>query len=187
MACLVDSGTTFDCDNIPVGGLETELYIYNLTDWQGASVTRDADGNVTAITNGTGLQAYKFEMPNSQSILPQTALRAGLVDQFDHQLQFIGVDNTQAGRNQFSKMRFAGCVGIVLRKDGTGIIYGETQGLFLTDLQDNPADPDLGGIIQPTIATDPDSSPEPALPRTIWITDAETTRALVRSLTTVGP
>lgn len=186
MACPISIDVTFDCSNLPKGGLEPEIYLYNKADYDGATITRDGDGNITNIVNGTGLRAYKYTMPSSQSILVQTTLRTGTVDMFDHSVQFLSVNNTQAGRNEISKMRFAQVVAIVLRKDGTGVVYGDTQALVLTDLLDTPNDPDLGGVIQATIATDPDIAAEPDLPVTIFITDATTTRALVRGLTTPG-
>ena len=192
MACLIDAGSLLDCDNLPVGGVNDYVLLYNYSEWrameEAGNITRDVDGVITGITNSSGVQAFQFDVPDSTALVLGYPVRLvdGGVDGFDHTVNFSILDTKQPQKEQMENMRFENVVAIVLKKNGYGEVYGDSQGLELQNNTANPNDAALGAVIPIELLTSPRTAPEPKAPVDIFITDAATTRALIEGLTTPG-
>ena len=95
-------------------------------------------------------------------------------------------ENTQADRNNASKLRFAAVVCVVLKLDGTGLVYGQEGGMRLEEIADNPQDPNLGNIIVVTCKTKASQPGETQLPVVVNTGTVAGTRTLIRGLNTPG-
>lgn len=187
-SCVIDAGGAFDCTALKQGGITARLLLYNWEDWILNTVTRDADGTITAITNASTKQAYDFSVADSGNLIPTCVLRSvdGGQDGYDHQIDTKLYDLSNDSRTNVSKMRFAKVVAIIEKVDGTARLYGEGTGMRLSDWQENDSDATLGNILQFILKTPDNDSPEKEVPVTIDAGTQADTRTLLDGLTTPG-
>ena len=188
MSCVIDKGFAFDCADLPIGGIAKFAMLYNLEDWQAATKTLSVANAITNIVNDTGLRAYKVEAADETNIIPSITPRTvdGGYTGYNDQLIFSVFENDQLAVNAIDKLRFAPVVAIVYQNSGTGLVYGETGGMYMTNIEHAPASPDLGAVRRVTIATTDRQPAEPYQPRTIDAGTPASTLALIQGLTTPG-
>jgi hypothetical protein len=192
MGCVITEGSLLDCNTPIIGGVSNFIMRYNYPDWRfmvdGGYVTRDADGTITDIVNAPGIQAYRFDVPDETSLILGSVDRLvdGGLDGYDHSNSSSILNTKQAQKNTVKAMSFTKHVDIVYRKNGTGEVYGDEQGMKPTTNTYNPNDPALGGVIPIQSATSPRTSPENFMPADIFKTDIATTKALIEGLNIVG-
>lgn len=192
MACSIDQQALLDCQNKPKGGLRRFGLLYNYTEYRAmvdaGKITRAANGEITGIVNGVGVQAYRFDMPSGSSLVPTTPVRAvsGGFDGYDHTATFTIIATTQDIKNDVDKMLTNKVVLIAMKNNGKGEVYGDEQGLKVVENNYNPSDADLGGVIQIGLKTADDDPAETRMPPNIFDTDAATTLALIEGLVTPG-
>jgi len=96
------------------------------------------------------------------------------------------IDTKQTQKNIISAMRFEYVVVVVYKKNGTGEVYGDQQGLEIQTNTYNPNDPATGAVIPVQLKSSARTAPEMRPPLDIFVTDAATTKALILGLETPG-
>jgi len=192
MGCLIDQESLLSCTDPPIGGVQNFVMLYNYIDWRnmvdGGLVIRDADRTITDITNSTGIKAYRFDVPDETALIlgsPDRLVDGGM-DGYDHSLNMSILKTKQAQKNVVKAMSFGKVVAVVYKKNGTGEVYGDEQGLKPTSNTYNPNDPSVGSVIPVQLATSPRTAPENLMPVDVFKTDIPTTKALVEGLNIVG-
>ncbi len=193
MGCLIEQESLLDCLNPPIGGVQNFVMMYNYTEWRamvdtGTNVTRDADGTISDIINTVGVKAFRFDIPDETALVlgsPDRLVDGGL-DGYDHIMNMSVMNTKQAQKNIVKAMAFEKVVAVVYRKNGTGEVYGDEQGLKPTTNTYNPNDPSVGAVIPVQLATSPRTAPENKFPADVFKTDIPTTKALVEGLNVVG-
>jgi hypothetical protein len=192
MACLITAGSLLDCAAPPIAGVSNYVLLYNYTQWramvEAGDVVRGVDGTITDIDNAVGVKAWRFDVPDETALIlgsPDRLVDGG-IDGYDHTVNFSVINTKQAQKNAIKAMAVEKVVAIVYRKNGTGEVYGDEQGLKPNTNTYNPNDPSVGSVIPIQLATSPRTAPENKMPVDIYITDIPTTKALILSLETVG-
>lgn len=192
MACVLNTEGLRDCDNPTIGGVSNFVMLYNYTVWRAmvdaGNVIRDADGTITDIINPVGVQAFRFDVPDETALVlgsPDRLVDGG-EDGYDHSLNMSILGTKQVKKNVLKAMSFEKVTAVVFRKNGTGEIYGDEQGLKSTTNTYNPNDPSVGGVIPVQLATSPRTAPENKMPADVFKTDTPTTKALVEGLNVIG-
>ena len=193
MACIISAGSLLDCDALPIGGVNNFVMLYNYSEWRemvdsGTDVTRDADGTISGIVNATGIAAFRFDIPDETALIlgsPDRLVDGG-IDGYDHTINMSILNTKQAQKNTVKAMSFEKVVAVLYRKNGTGEVYGDEQGLKPTTNTYNPNDPSIGMVIPIQLATSTRTAPENNFPADVFKTDIATTKALIEGLTTVG-
>jgi len=187
----ISIGSNIECPG-GVGGLEPFVFLYNIADWKAVEAevgfTEGTNGEVTAIVNPDGIQAYKFQhLATGTPIVPTNPMRtrAGLPPGYDHSLT-MQFELSPAQFQQLNQMRCDKVVAIVMGLNGYGYIYGREQGLGITSNDFDPSNIDTGGIVPATLATDPERPPENKMPTIIDAGDYASTLALITGLETPG-
>jgi hypothetical protein len=192
MSCLIDTGSLLTCGDPPIGGVQNFVMLYNYTEWRAmvdaGLVIRDNDGTVSDIVNATGIQAFRFDVPDETALVlgsPDRLVDGGM-DGYDHQLNMSIINTKQAQKNVLKAMAFEKCVAVVYKKNGTGEVYGDEQGLKSTTNTYNPNSPTTGSVIPVQLATSTRTACENRMPVDVFKTDAATTKALILGLEIPG-
>lgn len=191
--CLINTESLLTCTDPPIGGVENFVMLYNYTTWRemvndGVSVTRDSDGTISDIVNPAGVQAYRFDVPDETALVlgsPDRLVDGG-IDGYDHTVNMSIIKTKQAQKAVVKAMSFEKVVAVVYRKNGTGEVYGDEQGLKSTTNTYNPNDPNVGAVIPVQLATSPRTAPENNMPVDVFKIDIPTTKALIQDLNIVG-
>lgn len=192
MSCTITQESLLSCDNPPIGGVQNFVMLYNYTEWRSmvdaGNVTRNADGTISDIVNATGVRAFRFDVPDETALVlgsPDRLVDGGL-DGYDHSVGMSIINTRQAQKNIVKAMSFEKVVAVVYKKNGTGEVYGDEQGLKSTTNTYNPNDPSVGSVIPVQLATSPRTAPENLFPADIFKIDIPTTKALIEDLNIVG-
>jgi len=192
MGCSINRESLFDCNDKPVGGVNNFAMLYNYTQWrdmvEAGLVTFEADGTINDIVNGTGIQAYRFDMPDETSMIlgsPDRLVDGG-IDGFDHAFSMSILGTKQTKKNLLLGLSFEKAVAVVYKKNGTGEVYGGEQGLKPTANTYNPNDPSIGSVIPVQMTTSPRTPAENLPPADVFKTDSPTTKALILGLNIAG-
>ena len=191
--CIISTESLFDCANPPIGGVQNFVMLYNYTEWRamvdtGVNVTRIADGTIDDIINTVGIQAFRFDIPDETALILGSPNREvdGGIDGFDHTVNMSILDTLQAKKNAVRAMAFEKAVAVIYRKNGTGEVYGDEQGLKPTTNTYNPNDASVGSVIPIQLATSARTAAENKMPADVFKTDISTTKALIEGLNVVG-
>jgi len=193
MSCIINSGSLLTCDDPPIGGVQNFVILYNYEEWRemvdsGLNVIRDSDGTISDIVNLTGIKGYRFDVPDETALIlgsPDRLVDGGL-DGYDHSVSMSILRTKQTQKNIVKAMSFGKVVAVVFKKNGTGEVYGDEQGLKPSSNTYNPNDPSKGSVIPVVLVTSPRTSPENRMPVDIFKTDISTTKALIEGLVIVG-
>lgn len=182
----LSAGIAFDCDNLPVSGVEADqLYLINREDI--ASLTFDPANNllVTAITlKAGGKQAYLYEGINN-SVRPsfENATDGFSPFKYTHTCEFRVFSRDAATKLQVNNMIGGDLVAIYVRKGETVEIMGERVGLTNNTVVVNEYEED--GAFLLTLSTDVDQGEyEPKPPLSFLDTDFATTITALEALLT---
>lgn len=191
MGCVIDQGTLFNCDSVQIGGIRQFLIMYNWDAWKvndPAGLTTNVDKTIEAIVNQSGIQGYRYEVADNTGIIlgSPAVIQPGGTSGFDHSVNLTIMDSDQATKNNVEAMMRGLVVCIVMKKDGTGEIYGREQGLKLVATTYNPQSPEMGATIPIELLTPADSAKETKMPVTIDAGDEATTLAMIDALTIPG-
>lgn len=189
MSCIIELGSPFDCTVIKAGGIQKEVMLYNLADYKASTITQvDDDSPITDVVNALGKQAYSVQAADETGIVPDCVLRPieGNVDKFTHSMKMPIFASDQASRNNFSKLRGAPVVAVIMRNDGTGLVYGAGGGMYLTEWIDQPQSPETGSIIWLTVATKETQAGEPYQPVVLDAGTPAATQAIFDAMITPG-
>lgn len=186
-------GAEYDCETPIVAGVNQRLILLNKADYDEATVTESSTtpGLITNIVlKAGGVKGYAFEGIR-KSLNPQTAFVPAAVSVgYDHQVEFLIFDISQAQKNNIEKLATGqGVVAIIQNtnsegnKDSVFEVFGRETGLIL---QAGPmrinGDLETNGAYTINLKTSDDFGKEPHLPASYWDTDYATTKAKVDTL-----
>lgn len=127
MACNLTSGRNEVCKD-SIGGIQS-VYFINFP--SGTTITKDVDGQVSAITSGT--TAYKFELKgNSAYVETTTSSRDNGTTIFDQVLTLNLKKLDNATTTQLKLLAYGRPQIIVHTNNGEAFIVGEKRGAELT-------------------------------------------------------
>lgn len=171
------------CDDLPQKGTRDRMIVF---DQEKATFTYDTDGYITNIVLDSGIVAYQFDGSNN-SIKPMAEMIEGtLIDQFDHAVDFIGLDVSQEAKTAAEGMRSGQYVAICENynrgTDGKKAfeVYGASVGMEMTVLKRDPNSADTEGALEFRLYTR--TNKEKSLQKTLFTSDYATTKALVDGL-----
>ena len=188
---ITDDLIPSDCTSLEIGGVSGKAYGINYVDWQTATITRGADGEITAIvlTEPTAF-AVVFDLPRGASI-PSTPLtvNAGGKSGFMHGVQMFLPVKDQATKKQLAGMINYGRMVWIVVLDSSIVanVFGNDVGMVVSAYDELPNDPSKGGGIDVTFTTPSDVTLENLPPVTFFDTDRATTLAALETLRTPVP
>ncbi len=193
MACIISTESLDSCPEKQIGGASNFVMFYNYVEWREmvdsvTNVTRDADGTISDIINATDVQAWRFDVPDETALTlgyPNRKVDGG-IDGYDHTVNMSILGTKQDQKNVLLAMDGNGVVAVIYKKNGTGEVYGDEQGLKSQTNTANVNDPSVGAVIPVQLVTSPRVSPETRPPADVFKTDVATTKALVEGLNVVG-
>lgn len=193
MTCVINQESLSTCPDKPKGGASNFVMFYNYPEWRqmvddGVSVTRIANGTIDDIVNALDIRAWRFDVPDETALLlgyPDRKVDGG-VDGYDHTVNMSILGTKQDQKNVLLAMAGDGVVAVIYKKNGTGEVYGDEQGLRSQTNTANVNDPAIGAVIPVQLATSPRTAPETRPPADIFKTDIATTKALVEGLNIIG-
>ena len=190
----LDMGGAVDCDDPIVAGVDQRLILMNKDIYDRATVVENVSTQnlIDSITlTQTGDAAYAFQGIR-KSLNPQSAYVPAAVSQgFDHQVDFLIFDISQAQKNNIEKMTGGKFVAIVQNANAVGNgdsvfeIFGKDVGLTV---QASPmrinGDLESNGAYTISLKTSDDFGKEPHLPSSYLVTDYAGTLAQITTLLT---
>jgi hypothetical protein len=187
--CKITSGfTVADCNALEKGGVSGVMYLINYSAWLSATITKDVDGSISAITlTESGEQAYKYELTRGASVLTSPAvINNGGKSGYQHTANVFIPTKGMDQKTQFSNLLNFGRVVAIFVLDSTVVsnVYGDDMGLSMTAYEEAPNDPGKGGGIQVTLQTPADTTLESLPPVTFFDTDRATTLDALTALET---
>lgn len=181
----------FNCLTPPQAGTRDIMWLIDIAVWD------DPDTVITynltnpqiieSITLPVGAKAFKVEGRNNSNAPSSTLVEGTYVDQFDHAINFIGFDLSNAAMLVYQNMVGGKYVGIIENNfKGTGgqsafKAYGTSAGMKLRTFVIDPNNADTGGAASFGLAST-DTSKEPKIPLSIYDTDYATTKAMIEAL-----
>lgn len=183
-------GAAFDCDDPITPGVDQRLILVNKEDISAVTYDVTLTSLITGITltalkTGFAFQGVRQALNPQYTFVPQT-VSVG----YDHQVDFMVFDISQAQKDNLEKMAMTKMVAIIENRNTTGNsnsvfeVYGLEVGL---DMQTNvriPADNETAGAFSISLMTSPNGGKEPKMPQSWWLTNYATTKALVDALLT---
>jgi len=165
----IDRGSSADCDNLPIGGTEARLILFNTADISG--YTEDADGNITNIIMIGAATGYEFIGFRNDMKATQEAITPDIgPTRFKHGVGLNIYELTQLQKNNIEKLARGNVVAIVENrgKDANAHeVFGKGVGMqivpgVLRNAHEN------GGLYVLSLATpDGEGLTEPKLPQTL--------------------
>src|ERR1044071_1224183 len=185
MACgAITRGSSADCLNIPDGGTNARLIVFNYDDIEG--YTEDADGVITDINLKDGATGYEFLGFRNDVKKSEEVIKPDIgVPKFKHIASFVIYENTQEQKNNVENLA-RGTFVIVVENKGKNAqsfeVMGKGVGMEIVAGPIRNAY-ENGGFFVINIAT-PDNQNllESKLPQTLLSTDYTGTLALIESL-----
>ena len=191
-ACAgITVGADYDCANPPVAGVDQRLILINKSVYDEATITYD--GSLTSlITNivlaAGGKQGWAFQGVRT-SLKPQSNFVAEeIAVGYDHQVDFLVFDISQAQKDNLEKLGVSKVVAIVQNMNSAGNadsvfeVFGGGVGLELITNQRINGDQATMGVWSLSLKTSDNSGKEPKLPTSYFDTDFATTKAKVDAL-----
>ena len=182
----ITAGFTPDCDNPIIAGATDRLILFNFDDID--TFTFGArPGVISGITLKSGKSGYAWVGQN-RSVEPRVALvRGRYSNQFDHESTFKVFGNSPEVKEQLNKMVNGRYLAIVENNfkgnmgDAAFELQGIRGGVEVAELERITADADTEGAYN-VIMRSSEFGREAKLPKTIWDTDYNTTKALIEAL-----
>ena len=173
----------YSCDTPPIAGVEERLVLMNFKDIASFAVQSANPSIIEGFTLKSGTQAFSFQGVRN-SLVPEQHYAPGRFSpsSYEHMLNFLVWDDTQAQKDNLEAMAIEKQVAIIQNANKTFEVYGIRNGLEVTTNDRLPGDQDTGGGYQIVLKTSENEAKEPKLPRTFFLTDFATTLDLVDDL-----
>lgn len=167
------------CTALEIGGVSGKLFLINYDDWITATVTRAADGTITAAAlTTTGAKAVEYDLPRGAPIVTSPlTINNGGKSGWSHSVQAFIPTKLQALKQELACLANYGRVVAVVVLDSGVVanVYGNDVGLQMTAYEEAPNDPSKGGGLDITLSTPADVTLENLPPVTFLSTDRATT------------
>jgi len=180
--CKLESDfSVADCLALEKGGTTGTLYLVNYSDWVTATITEDADKQITdAVLTTVGSKAVSYDLPRGTAVNPSTPFtdNAGGKSGYTHSLELFIPTKDQVLKNEISGKGNYGRVVAIVVLDSSIVaqVFGNDVGMKLTAFEENPNDVSKGGGITVTFSTPTDITLE-NLPARTFGTGLEADRA----------
>jgi len=185
----ITANLTINCDSPLQAGSEDRLILINRSDWDDAAVTYNVSNNgiIENVVLASGVVGFSYDGKNN-SIAPKYELvKQTYADVYNHEVNFKVFDASPVAKEQMELLAKGQMVAIVQNKykgtDGNAAfeVYGVDSGLICTQNIREITNVENGGAFDLILKSD-EASLEPKLPRTFFITDFATTKAIIDGL-----
>lgn len=185
----ISASQTINCNNPLQAGSEDTLTLINWEDWLDASLTLNGTNTqiVENIVLASGITAFSMDGKNN-SIAPKFELiKQPYAEVYNHELNYKVFGVNASAKEQLEKKAKGRFVAIVHNKfkgasgDSAFEIYGADAGLVVTQMIRDVNSSDTQGAFDIILKTS-ELSPEPHMPKTLFVTDYATTKAIVEGL-----
>lgn len=181
----------FDCNKPPQAGTRDIMWLIDLDVWDDPATVKTPNATnamvLETITLPVGASAYKIEGRNNSNAPSSTMVEGTYIDQFDHALNFVGFDLSNAAMKIYQDMVGGKYVAIVEHNfKGTAgqsafKVYGADAGMKLRTFVIDPNNADTGGAASFGLAST-DTSKEPKIPLSVFDTSYATTKTMIEAL-----
>lgn len=188
-ACAaITGGVTNSCSDLLVGGADDRLILFNYDEVE----TLDPNGTNPEIIEDIVLAAtkvgYVFEGKQQSNEAKQTLVKKKYSNSWDHEIVFKIFGATPAAKIQVEKFAAGAKLMALVQNNYKGTagngsfeLYGVDTGLYLEAAERNVADTDTLGAFSITLKSS-ELFKEGHLPKTVFITDFATTKAMIDAL-----
>lgn len=180
---IISAGLAADCDNLPVPGVETDVYLFNTSEIDKSTSTVVA-GVITSLATLSAATGFKFSL-TEDALFPNAALNnTGIINTFTHSLRFIPPVFSQVAFTQIEGM-MNGSITAFFEKlqPGENEFYaaGWIAGMTGNALDLDPTNADRNGLPEITLQT-ADNKRESKLFQQMLVTDLAGTRSALDAL-----
>ncbi len=185
----ISANIAVNCANPIQGGAEEILYLINREDWDDAAITYNVTNTeiIENIVLSSGKVAYTYAGVNNSNKPKYELVKGEYSTFYNHEINFKVFDASPTTKEQLELLAKGQMVAIVKNKykgtDGNSAfeVYGADAGLICTQNIREIAGGDAGGAFDLILKSD-ETSLEPHMPKTVFITDYATTKAIVEGL-----
>ncbi len=177
MACgEINSGSSADCDNLPPGGTNARLTLFNYDDIEDYTESEDEEGIITEIILKDGKYGYQFlgfrnDVKKSEEVIkPDVG-----ITKFKHNVGFVVYENTQAQKNNVEKIARGRFVAVVENKgkgDNSYEIVGKGVGVEIVAGPIRNAHENGGFFVISLSTPDDQGELESKLPQTLQVEES---------------
>jgi len=185
----ISANVGVNCDNPLQAGAEDTLILINYEDWLNSTITLNVTNNqiIEAITLPSGVVGYSYQGKNN-SVMPRYEfIKNTFSEDYNHEVNFKVFDVSPEIKLQLEKMAKGSFVAVTMNKyKGTGgnaafEVFGAEAGLVLTQNVREITAVETGGAFDLILKSN-ENALEPHLPKTVFLTDYSTSKAIVDGL-----
>lgn len=185
----ISSAFTINCDSPLQAGTEDTLVLINWEDWLDAALTVNVSNTqiIENIVLASGVTGYEVQGKNNSIAPKYEMVKQAYAEVYNHEINYKVFGVSAALKAQLEKKAKGRFVAIVYNKykgeDGGSAfeVYGADAGLVVTQLVRDVNSQDTQGAFDLILKTS-ELSPEPHMPKTLFITDYATSKAVVEGL-----
>ena len=185
----ITSNLSVNCSNPLQAGAEDTLYLINREDWLDAAITLNGtnDQIIENIVLASGKVAYTYQGKNNSIVPKYELVKQTYAEVYNHEINLKVFDVSPTAKEQLELLAKGQMVAIVHNKyKGTSgnaafEVYGADAGLVCTQNIREVSPTDTGGAFYLILKSD-ETAMEPHMPKTVFITDYATTKAIVEGL-----
>lgn len=181
---MLAASLVLDCDNPPLAGLESRIYLFNLVDKDSITTVGGGDNTITAISLAATKLAYKWE-GGTDFINGTWNLRTSrILNGFGHVIDIVSPEDDQAALTEIANLANGRICAVVLKRgntENTARVYGIKHGLELTTADGDESNQDTAGLPSLQLTT-PENYQEPLPPQHMLVTDYAGTVAALEAL-----
>lgn len=189
MACgEIDRGSEADCENIPAAGTEAEAVLYNFDDWLPPTVV---NGKITQINLRDGAEGYRFKGLANAFLKSEDFARSAStgLGRFKHKNTIVVYERTQEVKDMLNTMVNGRFVEVLYNRgtDEDSIeVSGQDVGVEVQAGEIRNAYANDGFFVVNLATPEGEIENETKLPQSVWITDKETTLAMIDATVATG-
>jgi hypothetical protein len=185
----ITSNLSVNCTNPLQAGAEDTLYLINREDWLDAAITYNVTNTeiIENIVLASGIVAYTYQGKNNSVVPKYELVKQTYAEVYNHEINFKVFDVSPSAKEQLELLAKGQMVAIVQNKykgtDGNAAfeVYGADAGLVCTQNIREVSSTDTGGAFDLILKSD-ETAMEPHMPKSVFITDYATTKAIVEGL-----
>ena len=180
-----------NCPNPLQAGAEDELILINRDDWLGAAIVYNVTNPqiIESVAFTVGLAGFSYQGKNNSIGPKYEFIKLTYAEVYNHEINFKVFDVSPDSKTELEAMAKGSMVAIVNNRykgtDGNAAyeVYGTDSGLEMSQNIRDIINQENQGAFDVIIKSN-ETSPEPHMPKTFFITDLATTKAAVDALLT---
>ena len=178
-----------NCDDPLQAGAEDQLILINRDDWLGATITYNTLNKqiIENVVLASGIVAFSYQGKNNSIGPKYEFIKQTFAEVYNHEINFKVFNVSPDSKQELEAMAKGTMVAIVNNKykgtDGNAAyeVYGADSGLVMSQNIRDLINQENQGAFDVIIKSD-ENSLEPHMPKTFFITDLATTKAIVDGL-----